>query len=145
MLSVHSQLLHFLYFFISENTVLHCATEIDLSKGKTVVMKTGRTTGSTTGLFFYDSLLFRAINNQDDGRFYLFPNCYGILDRENKPFFKPGDSGSGIYLNNNNNKKIVGIGIAIARDFENNRNITFACKIQEIVEAFNIDAYTTQQ
>lgn len=144
MLSTHSQLLHFfLIFYLLENTVLHCATENDLICGETIVMKTGRTTGSTNGLFINDSLYFSVKNNQDDGRIYLFPNCYGILDFENKPFFKKGDSGSGIYLDNS--EKIVGIGIAISKDFQSNRNITIACKIQEIVEAFNIDAYTTQQ
>lgn len=91
-------------------------------------------------MFFYKSIFFRTKNNPDDGQFVCFPNCYGIKDENyEQPFFKPGDSGSGIYLDHN--EKIIGIGIAIAKDPDDDRDTTIVSKIQGIVEAFNIDAY----
>lgn len=134
----------FKIFFLLECTVLHCATENELIDGETIVMKTGRTTGSTTGLFFYKSIAFRTKNNPDDPHYVRFSNCYGIKDNnDEQPFFKLGDSGSGIYLDHN--EKILGIGIAIAKNPDDDRDITFVSKIQGIVEAFNIDAYTAHQ
>ena len=77
----------------------------------------------------------------------MFPNCYGIIDRDdNHPFFARGDSGSGVYLSKQNKKtnKVLGIGFAIARDDKNDVDVTFVCKISEIVRAFNIVIPTEQ-
>nr|XP_022308693.1 uncharacterized protein LOC111114603 isoform X3 [Crassostrea virginica] len=124
-----------------ESTEFHCATEDDLTfDGETVVTKTGRTTGTSFGVLCYDTCVFRTNDPEVRGKYYSFPNCYGIIDQDdNHPFFERGDSGSGVYLSQQNKKtnKVLGIGIGIASDTDGS-DVTFVCNIIEIVRAFNI-------
>lgn len=94
----------------------------------------------------YDTCVFRTNDPEVRGKYYAFPNCYGIIDQDdNHPFFKRGDSGSGVYLLHQDKKtnKVLGIGIGIASD-TNGSDVTFVCNISEIVRAFNIVIPTEQ-
>lgn len=58
---------------------------------------------------------------------------YHIKDRGGKPFFKLGDSGSGVFLING--VKPLGIGFAIGLGG------TYVCKISEILDEFKVMIY----
>lgn len=145
-----SALIH--YFFV-DKIDLQTATNQDLPIGDRVlyVRKTGRTTGTTTGILrsashypCIGSLLYF-------GRFFDFNSCYFIDDddeedvevADRKLFFDRGDSGSAVYLiDNKHNPKIfkpLGIGFAIGI-----KGGTYACKIQEVLREFNIAIYQEQ-
>ena len=77
------------------------------------------------------------------GELCQFENVYSIqnLGPPEPPFFKPGDSGSGVYLIQENGNKALGI--AFAYDIEEVE--TLVCSMNEIVNAFHISINTQQE
>ena len=109
--------------------------------GNTLVTKTGRTTFTRKGK------LHRVVE------FLTFPKCgvscefknfYSIrnLDPPKPPFFDFGDSGSGVYLIDEDGScnKALGIGFGLMTDTDDKTVVTCVCSIRAIVNAFNIDA-----
>lgn len=118
------------------NFELQIANEDELTfDGKTCVTKTGRTTSKTKGRLARVVELVSVPNRA--GVQCYFEDVYSIhnLGFTETPFFKPGDSGSGVYIDRNGecNKAL---GIAFAFDVEEVE--TYVCSIHEIVRAFNI-------
>lgn len=104
--------------------------------GKTRVTKKGQTTGLTYGLLKSNSLSINISFSRFPGRLISFNNCYEIKDEETeKPFFQEGDSGSGVFVIENN-KPHRALGIAFA--YQTDGDITAVCKIQPIIEACNL-------
>lgn len=95
-------------------------------KERVRVTKTGTATGTTTGYIKqmnYDCRIYYR-NNE-----YIFHDCYGIVKEGKELFSKPGDSGSAVFVVQNNGVlKPLGILFAI------NGPITAVCKIDEIIE-----------
>lgn len=121
---------------------LRIADEIDLTfDGSTRVMKNGRTTGKTEGILASenDSVCIR--NTRVDGKYWIFESCYSIKSLSESPFFKGGDSGSGVFLTGENSECNKALGIAFASGNEK----TYVCKISEIVEAFNIEVFQEEE
>lgn len=58
------------------------------------------------------------------------------------PFFDEGDSGSGVFLLDDCNRNMTPLGIAFARG--DLTNTTFVCKIQHIVEKFQLSLCQNQ-
>lgn len=109
--------------------------EDDLRYGHSTVMKTGGTTGNTTGILTNNNTQFKMEFNGNTSTCFILSNCYEISDN-NHQFFAKGDSGSGVFLCNDKGirtNKAIGIGVAIRN------NSTLVCNIREIVRAFNID------
>lgn len=71
------------------------------------------------------------------GGFYFFDRCFAVKDI-NGPFFNLGDSGSGVFLTENENPTKP-LGIAFAKlDLE---PITFVCRIDQVAKAFKLRLY----
>ena len=113
--------------------------EEELKYGKTLVTKTGGVTGTTTGILKNNNIQFDMSEEEDTEISFVFKKCYEILD-DKQQFFKLGDSGSGVFLfqENGKNNKALGIGIAIGTN-TSSKNSTFVCNIKEILEKFDID------
>lgn len=102
------------------------------------VTKKGNKTGVTYGIIHEVVTSARIYSNTDTefGRFYSFNNCYCVRDvRNDKPFFEIGDSGSGVFLIDEHNRRIVPLGIAFARG-----RFGFS-KIKHIAEKFQLKIY----
>lgn len=106
-------------------------------------MKKGRTTNVTLG--FYDGLFLLAqlrFGIEQNGPFYNFKKCYRILDNDEE-FFQGGDSGSGVFLIDENSSRIQPLGIAFGRGI----GFTLVCKIKHIAERFQLsvmkDSFST--
>ena len=112
--------------------------EEELEYGKTLVTKTGGFTGTTTRILNDNIIQFDMSEDVGTSIFYVFKNCYEILDDKHQ-FFEIGDSGSGVFLcqENGRTNKALGIGMAIGTN--ESKNSTFVCNIKEIVKTFNID------
>lgn len=90
---------------------LKVAKEEDLIMEKDIVTKTGRTTGTTKGCLMEDSLTVKVDFSRG---YFAFFNCYAIEDiPDHRPFFREGDSGSGVYVMENG-KPSKPLGIAFA-------------------------------
>lgn len=108
--------------------------ELELARGNILtVMKTGRTTGPTTGKIFSDAG-YVAIYSPN-GITCSFSSCFSIQNILGTKFFEGGDSGSGVFLEDNEGKQKSAIGIAFAYCGD----LTYVCKIKEVVNAFQIE------
>lgn len=121
-------------FPFSDEIDLQTATDEDLpfddKNAEILVIKTGRTTGETTGILKSAS---RIASTAHLGRLVIFKRCYYIKDYKNERFFKPGDSGSAVFLKNGN--KPLGIGFAY------DLGGTYVCRISKILKEFNVKIY----
>lgn len=130
---------HIVFFIISilsEHIVLDIARESSLRyDGSMTVQKRGRTTEKTVGILTSGggSVSIRSKNNNS---FQTFQSCYLIGDKDNRIFFDEGDSGSAVFLIDKTENKLKPLGIAFAR-LEFGRE-TFVCKIDKILQEFNI-------
>ena len=106
------------------------------------VTKKGNKTGVTYGIIHevVTSARIDSITDTEFGHFYSFNNCYCVRDVTNDtPFFEIGDSGSGVFLIDETNRRLVPLGIAFARGrfgFS-----TYVCKIKHIAEKFQLKIY----
>lgn len=73
---------------------------------------------------------------------YQFDYCYEIKSKNaTEKFFKPGDSGSGVYLIDRKGKKTpIAIGAAHRLD-----ETAYACRIEQITRAFNVSLYDVEE
>lgn len=71
------------------------------------------------------------------GAFCYFYECFAIKDIS-APFFNSGDSGSGVFLTENE-IPTKPLGIAFAR--LNNEGITCVCRIDQVAKAFKLRLY----
>ena len=118
---------------------LPVATKSDYSLDfTTYVSKLGATTGYTMGILVEDELTIR-IRSEFEGAFSIFKGCFGVEDSDT-PFFKPGDSGSGVFINDKENGTLKPLGIAFAKC----GSMTVVSKISAIAEVFNISVYGDQ-
>lgn len=115
---------------------------------KTKVRKKGQATGLTNGLLLKNNL-YATINITDTRRFpdgyFVFNNCYAITDEDPRhTFFKNGDSGSGVYLTDND--KPLGIAFAMGYRVTNGRyeNITVVCRINSFIEECKVTIHNEQ-
>lgn len=73
------------------------------------------------------------------GGFYFFDRCFAVEDISG-PFFNLVDSGSGVFLTENEHPTKP-LGIAFAKlDYE---PITFVCRIDQVAKAFKLRLYET--
>lgn len=101
---------------------------------KDIVTKTGRTTRTTYGCLMEDSLAVKVDVSFLSRGYFAFFNCYAIEDiPDHRPFFREGDSGSGVYVMENG-KPSKPLGIAFA--FMNSQ--TAVCNIGMIVDKLDL-------
>lgn len=103
------------------------------------VFKRGGTTGETEGYLSDDSL--SVCLDFTNGGFYFFDRCYGV-ENINSSFFEPGDSGSGVFLIEN---EIPTKPLGIAFAFHKRSQTTAVCRIDKIVDAFNLSVYQYEE
>lgn len=121
---------------------MEIANENDLPNFKgTLVRKKGKTTGETEGILRSNMASVSVVNTASPAR-YQFSNCYEIINKlGHPPFFKPGDSGSGVFIiDRNGKKKAVGIAFAYRLD-----GTTYACRIDKITQALNVTLYQKEE
>lgn len=98
------------------------------------VTKKGRTTRTTIGYLVDNSLSVRINKSFPSKGCFCFYNCYAIENNTaDEPFFEPGDSGSGVYVMENEHT-LKPLGIA----FANSCSYTAVCKIDQVVEKLNL-------
>lgn len=99
-----------------------------------IVTKTGTATETTRGRLMDDTL---SLDFDISGIKFESDSCYSIeyIDINDDPFFREGDSGSGVYvIDKDTGKPIKPLGIAFA--YTNWR--TAVCKIGEIVDELDL-------
>lgn len=106
------------------------ANDLAIDEHKSVT-KHGTTTKETTGVLIDDHLEVCIDYKDTSGCFYFFDKCFGIANDSELPFFKEGDSGSGVFFADPPMKPL---GIAFAYGCEQ----TAVCDIRQIVEAFDV-------
>lgn len=113
---------------------LKVAKEEDLIMEKDIVTKTGRTTGTTKGYLMDDSLTVKVDRSFLSRGYFAFFNCYAIEDiPDYRPFFREGDSGSGVYvMENGKPSKPLGIAFAYLD------SLTAVCNIGMIVDKLDL-------
>lgn len=125
-------------FAITEKESLPVFNDQRLSFTGTVkVIKTGRTTGTTIGNLKNNVLTVRVIVGEplEPVSYFTFFNCYEIGNEKNQTFFKDGDSGSGVYvIENDGTLKPLGIAFAYLQS----QSKTAVCRIDEIVDKFGL-------
>lgn len=97
-------------------------------------MKRGGSTGETEGLLTGNNCSVCVDKEYNLGGFYSFFSCFSIKSI-GTPFFKEGDSGSGVFLLENG-KPTKPLGIAFA--VHPKGQITGVCRIDKIVEVFGL-------
>ena len=113
------------------------ADKRDLKPGETLVVKSGRTTGHTTGIL--DECFSLSFPNPcNQAVIVSFNDCHFVDDLET-PFFKEGDSGSGVFLIDSESQpsKALGIAFAFSRVYQK----TVVCDIRGVVDALNVTFY----
>lgn len=121
-------------FAITEKESLPVFNDQRLSFPGTVkVIKTGRTTGTTIGNLKNNVLTVRVGKPFVPRGYFTFFNCYEIGNEKNQTFFKDGDSGSGVYvIENDGTLKPLGIAFAYMT------SQTAVFRIDEIVDKFGL-------
>lgn len=116
-----------LFSFFPEIPVLRIINPNDIHcDRRKLVSKSRRSANSTNGLLSSNTLSVR-FNRK------LLKNCY-CIDNFQERFLKAGDSGSGVFLCDTQGKPKGALGIAFG--FSNSQ--TLVCKIEDILEAFDI-------
>lgn len=105
------------------------------------VMKRGGATGETEGRLTGNTLSVRVDKDPNVGGFYYFSRCFSI-DSSDGPFFEKGDSGSGVFLMENE-RPTKPLGIAFAKHMISQK--TAVCRIDKIVEAFGLSVYQNEE
>lgn len=108
--------------------------EKSLNFDNTIVIKRGKVTGDTEGWLMSDSGSVGVKRDLTTGYTYQFDNCYLIKSTtKDKSFFCKGDSGSAVFVKEDGKLKPLGIAFAFSANGE-----TYACRIDKIVQAFNL-------
>lgn len=98
---------------------------------KILVTKTGKTTEKTYGYLTNDVMLADISIPGFLKKFALPELCIVQNRNENERFFEPGDSGSGVFVvDEDQREKVLGIGIAVSDD---EKHEALVCKIDKIV------------
>lgn len=129
-------------YFVVHTPPLQIADENDLTNVHgTLVRKKGRVTGITEGILV-SGVSTIVVRNGVSPLKYRFDYCYRIINMPGvKNFFKPGDSGSGVYLiDKEGEKKPLGIAFAYTEDGD-----TLACRIENITRAFDLLLYDEEE
>lgn len=107
----------------------------------TKVLKRGNVTGKTNGILISNTASIAIRTEWNNEYVYQFDNCYEIRGSEQgKPFFKAGDSGSAVFVHERDELKPLGIAFAYSAD-----ETTFTCRIDQIVQAFNLSIYQEEE
>lgn len=135
-LQVH---LSYFIFFLTDIKKLQIADGRNLRFDRSIkVFKRGGTTGETEGYLSDNSL---SVCLDFTNGFYFFDRCYAV-ESINSPFFEPGDSGSGVFLIENG-VPTKPLGIAFA--FQKRSQTTAVCRIDKIIDAFNLSVYQYEE
>lgn len=118
------------YLFYTEMDTLEVFKEYDLIYNKRV-QKKGRTTGTTYGNLYGIMASAKIQRDPLSNNYCILNDLYIVSDIPgNPPFFRRGDSGSGVLVVGN---PIKALGIAIA--ISDTKSLTLVCKINKIVES----------
>lgn len=135
----HYKCIYLILFFLTDIKKLQIADGRNLRFDRSIkVFKRGGTTGETEGYLSDNSL---SVCLDFTNGFYFFDRCYAVTSI-NSPFFEPGDSGSGVFLIENG-VPTKPLGIAFA--FQKRSQTTAVCRIDKIIDAFNLSVYQYEE
>lgn len=135
----HYKCIYLILFFLTDIKKLQIADGRNLRFDRSIkVFKRGGTTGETEGYLSDNSL---SVCLDFTNGFYFFDRCYAV-ESINSPFFEPGDSGSGVFLIENG-VPTKPLGIAFA--FQKRSQTTAVCRIDKIIDAFNLSVYQYEE
>lgn len=137
---IFSLQIHLLFiFFLADIKKVEIADGRNLRFDRSIkVFKRGGTTGETEGYLSDNSL---SVCLDFTNGFYFFDRFYAVTSI-NSPFFEPGDSGSGVFLIENG-VPTKPLGIAFA--FHKKSQTTAVCRIDKIIDAFNLSVYQYEE
>lgn len=133
------QFILILFLNLAARERLPVVKDEELQFDKTIkVTKTGRSTGTTTGHLIGKNFTFAERKFGSPCRFFSFYKCYLIGNvSEDQDFIKPGDSGSGVYvIQNEETNTYLPLGIAFGLMAYGSKAIV--CKIDNVVEKLNL-------
>ena len=94
------------------------------------VTKKGKTSDVTYGHIV--DINHSARFQRQKGRYYVFDKCYRIK-KDGKTFLESGDSGSGVFLIDEENKTLIPIGIGFLKG-----KWAYVCKIKHVLDRFQL-------
>lgn len=100
------------------------------------VVKIGSESGHTTGNLKPGYCFIRKTFPNIPGMYLQLDDCYTIYDRNNQPFFEPGDSGAAVFVVDETNSSQHPLALAFGK--QTNHEITAACPIKNILEVLNL-------
>lgn len=107
----------------------------------TKVLKRGHVSEETNGILISNTASIAIRSESNNGYVYQFDNCYEIRSIEqSKPVFEAGDSGSAVFVHEWDELKPLGIAFAFDAG-----ETTYACRIDQIVQAFNLSIYQEEE
>lgn len=124
---------------------MHIVEENNLNYGCTKVIKKRKGSEDTDGLLISGTGSIAVKSDLITGYTYLFDNLYVIKSTTgNTPFFQEGDSGSAVFMQDDmkDGGKLKPLGIAFAYGADGE---TYACRIDKIVQAFNLSIYEEEE
>lgn len=119
-------------FAVEKSRHMQIVEEKSLNFENTIVIKRGITTGDTEGWLMSDKCSACVKKDLTTGYTYQFDNCFVIKSTTEDTFFDKGDSGSAVFVKEDGKLKPLGIAFAFSA------NETYACRIDKIVQAFNL-------
>lgn len=96
------------------------------------VTKKGKTTDVTYGHIVEIDYCAKFPHPSQNGRYYVFYRCYRIA-KHGKTFFEKGDSGSGVFLIDNENSILKPLGIGFLKG-----KWAYVCKIKHVLDRFQL-------
>lgn len=98
-------------------------------------MKKGKTTGITVGYLEDSSLTIKVNPCFSPNSYFVFHNCYAVRSYPgHEPFFKQGDSGSGVFVIDSD-ERLKPLGIA----FASLPHLVAVCKIDKIIDELDLN------
>lgn len=101
--------------------------------GNFKVVKSGKATGLTEGKLMHGFLSIKVDSQFLAPGYLAFFNCYAIKNSDNGPFFTHGDSGSGVFVIDDDTLRPLGIAFA----FLNSE--TAVCRVDKIVQELALE------
>lgn len=97
------------------------------------VVKLGKSTGKTKGKLMHGFLSIKVNSKFSAPGYFAFSNCYAIQESDEGPFFKNGDSGSGVFVIDKDSLRPLGIAFAFLNSY------TAVCRIDKIVKKLDLE------
>lgn len=124
---------------ISDRTTLSVFDDKRMFSRNFNVVKSGKATGTTKGELMHGLLSIKVDSQFSAPGYFAFSNCYAIDESDEGPFFTHGDSGSGVFVIDNDSLRPLGIAFAFLH------STTAVCRVDKIVKELALEIVGRQR